>query len=145
MAESSYDKRVSPWRRTTEVNPLGTANVTYQMGHMIEAEPADGCPQGRFVSVGSSGAYCGEPDAPAYGASKTAGRPPDDAVTCRRACTARHRMRRDCSRVHRDRHVRRAARRPAGQAIRAQSPFGRVATTREVALAIRALAGLHAE
>src|SRR5665647_45748 len=34
---------------------------------------------------------------------------------------------------------------PAGQAIRAQSPFGRVATPREVALAIMALAEPQAE
>ena len=34
---------------------------------------------------------------------------------------------------------------PAGEAIRAQSPFGRVATPDEVALAIMSLAGSQAE
>jgi len=31
VAESSYDEWVSAWRRTTDVNLLGTANVTYQV------------------------------------------------------------------------------------------------------------------
>jgi 3-oxoacyl-[acyl-carrier protein] reductase len=73
VAESSYDQWVSAWRRTTEVNLLGTANVTYQVArHMIEVEPAHGCPRGRIITVGSRGAYRGEPDVPAYGASKAA-------------------------------------------------------------------------
>ena len=73
VAESSYDEWVSAWRRTTEVNLLGTANVTYQVArHMIEVEPADGCPRGRIITVGSRGAYRGEPEVPAYGASKAA-------------------------------------------------------------------------
>jgi NAD(P)-dependent dehydrogenase (short-subunit alcohol dehydrogenase family) len=73
VAESSYDQWVSAWRRTTDVNLLGTANVTYQVAHhMIEVQPADGCPRGRIITVGSRGAYRGEPDVPAYGASKAA-------------------------------------------------------------------------
>lgn len=73
VAESSYDEWVSAWRRTVEVNLLGTANVTYQVArHMIEVDPTEGLPRGRIVTVGSRGAYRGEPDVPAYGASKAA-------------------------------------------------------------------------
>jgi len=73
VAESSYDEWVSAWRRATEVNLLGTANVTYQVArHVSEVEPADGCPRGRIVTVGSRGAYHAAPEVPAYGASKAA-------------------------------------------------------------------------
>ena len=63
VAESSYDEWVDACRRTTEVNLLGTANVTYQVArHMIEVEPADGYPRGRIVTGGSRGCYRGEPE-----------------------------------------------------------------------------------
>ena len=71
IAETSYDEWVDGWRRTIDVNLLGTANVTYQVARtMIDISPAEGLPQGRIVTVGSRGAYRGEPVVPAYGASK---------------------------------------------------------------------------
>jgi len=145
VAESSYDEWVSAWRRTMEVNLLGTANVTHQVArHMIEVEPADGLPRGRIVNVGSRGAYRGEPDVPAYGASKAAVHSMTQSLA---VALAPHGI--GCVGIapgfiatDMTAELLESA---AGQAIRAQSPFGRVATTQEVALAIVALAGPQAE
>lgn len=145
VAESSYDEWVSAWRRTMDVNLLGTANVTYQVArHMIEVEPSDGLPRGRIVNVGSRGAYRGEPDVPAYGASKAAVHSMTQSLA---VALAPHGI--GCVGIapgfiatDMTAELLESA---AGQAIRAQSPFGRVATTQEVALAIMTLAGPQAE
>ncbi|KOX18702.1 3-oxoacyl-ACP reductase [Saccharothrix sp. NRRL B-16348] len=56
------------WRRTFAVNVFGAADMSYCVArHMI----ARGV-RGRIVNVGSRGAFRGEPDMPAYGASKAA-------------------------------------------------------------------------
>jgi NAD(P)-dependent dehydrogenase (short-subunit alcohol dehydrogenase family) len=56
------------WRRTFAVNVFGAAGMSYCVArHMI----ARGV-RGRIVNVGSRGAFRGEPDMPAYGASKAA-------------------------------------------------------------------------
>ncbi|MER7857608.1 SDR family oxidoreductase [Amycolatopsis japonica] len=68
VAEVSYEDWQRVWRRMLDVNVLGTANVTYCVArHMIER----GAP-GRVVNIGSRGAFKGEPEFPAYGASKAA-------------------------------------------------------------------------
>ena len=145
VAESSYDEWVSAWRRTMEVNLLGTANVTYQVArHMIEVEPTDGFPRGRIVTVGSRGAYRGEPQVPAYGASKAAVHSMTQSLA---VALAPHGI--ACVGIAPGFIATDMAAEllegPSGQTIRAQSPFGRVATPQEVALAIMALAGPGAE
>jgi len=145
VAGSSYEEWVSAWRRTTEVNLLGTANVTYQVArHMIEVDPADGFSRGRIVTVGSRGAYRGEPEVPAYGASKAAVHSMTQSLA---VALAPHGI--GCvgiapGFIATDMTVE-LLESPAGQAIRAQSPFGRVATPQEVALAIMMLAEPQAE
>jgi len=68
VVEVSYADWQRIWRRMVDVNVLGTANVTYCVArHMIERDAA-----GRVVNIGSRGAFKGEPDFPAYGASKAA-------------------------------------------------------------------------
>lgn len=53
------------WRTVIGVNLVGAANVSYCVArHMIERQ------SGRIVNVSSRGAFRGEPDNPAYGASK---------------------------------------------------------------------------
>ena len=145
VAESSYEEWVSAWRRTTDVNLLGTANVTYQVArHMIEVEPVDGLPRGRIVTVGSRGAFRGEPDVPAYGASKAAIHSMTQSLA---VALAPHGI--GCVGIApgfiATDMTAELLESPAGQAIRAQSPFGRVATTQEVALAIMSLAQPEAE
>ncbi|MFT7837138.1 SDR family oxidoreductase [Saccharothrix sp. BKS2] len=68
LAGTSYDEWQSLWRRTFDVNVFGAANMSYRVAHhMIERGV-----RGRIVNVGSRGAFRGEPDMPAYGASKAA-------------------------------------------------------------------------
>ena len=145
VARSSYDEWVGAWRQTTEVNLLGTANVTYQVArHMIEVEPADGLPRGRIVTVGSRGAYRGEPEVPAYGASKAAVHSMTQSLA---VALAPHGI--ACVGIApgfiATDMTAELLESPAGQAIRDQSPFGRVASPQEVALAIMSLAGPQAE
>lgn len=65
VAEVGYEEWQEAWRRTIGANLLGPANVTWcAVQHMV---PAGG---GRIVNVSSRGAFRGEPDFPAYGASK---------------------------------------------------------------------------
>jgi len=68
LAEVSYADWQAAWRETFEVNVFGAANVSYCAArHMIDRGV-----KGRIINVGSRGAYRGEPDHPAYGASKAA-------------------------------------------------------------------------
>lgn len=67
IAEVDYVDWQRAWQRTIGVNLLGAANASYCAAqHMI----ANG--GGHIINVSSRGAFRGEPDAPAYGASKAA-------------------------------------------------------------------------
>ncbi|MEV5559037.1 SDR family oxidoreductase [Nonomuraea wenchangensis] len=137
VTEVSYEEWQDAWRRTLAVNLLGAANVTYcALRHM----PAGG----RVVNVSSRGAYRGEPDSPAYGASKAglnalgqslaiALAPHGIAV----ASVAPGFVETDMTNEH--------LKAQRGDAIRAQSPFGRVARAEEIAAAVVFLASPQAE
>ncbi len=145
IAESSYDEWVDGWRRTTDVNLLGTANVTYQVArHMIAVPPVDGIPPGRIVTVGSRAAYRGEPQVPAYGASKAGVHAMTQSLAVALAPygitsvgIAPGFIETEMAAAVLDG--------PGGDAVRAQSPFGRVATPQEVARAVGWLADPGAE
>ena len=63
IAETTYEEWQGAWRRTLDVNLTGAANVTWcALRHMPDG--------GRIVMVSSRGAFRGEPNHPAYGASK---------------------------------------------------------------------------
>jgi len=65
LAEVGYEDWLSAWEQTLAVNLLGPANITYWAArHMIEKGG------GRIVNISSRGAFRGEPEGPAYGASK---------------------------------------------------------------------------
>src|SRR5690606_20170483 len=71
IVDVDYEQWVRAWQATLATNLVGPANLPWCIArHMIEVAPADGVPVGRIVNVGSRGAYRGEPDVPAYGASK---------------------------------------------------------------------------
>lgn len=60
---TSYDEWRQAWEQTLAVNLIGAANVTWcSVQHMSRG--------GRIVNVSSRGAFRGEPNQPAYGASK---------------------------------------------------------------------------
>ncbi|MEA2381976.1 MAG: 3-oxoacyl-[acyl-carrier protein] reductase [Solirubrobacteraceae bacterium] len=66
IAETTYEEWQAGWQRTLGVNLVGAANVTWcAVQHMLR-----GGRGGRIVNVSSRGAFRGEPGQPAYGASK---------------------------------------------------------------------------
>ncbi|MDX3003922.1 SDR family NAD(P)-dependent oxidoreductase [Kribbella solani] len=144
LPETSYEDWVATWRRTLAVNLEGAAHVTWCVARqMLDQAPADGVRRGAIVNVGSRGAYRGEPDVPAYGASKAGlhalGQslaaslaPHDISVTS----IAPGFIATDMTEAF--------LTGPGGDAIRAQSPFGRVATAEEVGQAIHWLASPEA-
>lgn len=65
IAEISYSEWQARWNETIAVNLTGAANLCYLAArHMIEKGG------GKIVNISSRGAFRGEPDHPAYGASK---------------------------------------------------------------------------
>lgn len=61
------------WQETISTNLLGPANLSILAAHSMSLRPLrDGFGRGRIVNVTSRGAFRGEPDGPAYGASKAA-------------------------------------------------------------------------
>ncbi len=61
------------WRRTIGTNLLGPANLSLLAAQAMAAQPELQDPswgRGRIVNISSRGAFRGEPDSPAYGASK---------------------------------------------------------------------------
>jgi 3-oxoacyl-[acyl-carrier protein] reductase len=139
IAESTYEEWQRAWSDTLAVNLVGAANVAWcAVRHMIAAGG------GRIVNVSSRGAFRGEPDQPAYGASKAAliafGQslarslgPHRIAVTTIAPGWTETDMAADTLAG------------PRGEEIRTESPLGRVATPEEVARAVLYLASPEAE
>jgi NAD(P)-dependent dehydrogenase (short-subunit alcohol dehydrogenase family) len=67
VLDTSYDDWRRAWRQTLETNLTAPANLIHEVvPHMVAAGG------GRIVNISSRGAFRGEPDHPAYGASKAA-------------------------------------------------------------------------
>jgi 3-oxoacyl-[acyl-carrier protein] reductase len=140
ITEVSYAEWQAAWQQTLGVNLIGPANVTWcVVQRMVSGKRA-----GRIVNVSSRGAFRGEPGQPAYGASKAglnafgqslaiALAPYDIAV----ATVAPGFVDTDMASTH--------LASPGGDAIRAQSPFQRVAEPEEIAAAVLYLASPQAE
>jgi NAD(P)-dependent dehydrogenase (short-subunit alcohol dehydrogenase family) len=135
--ETSYEEWQEAWSHTLGVNLVGAANVTWCAVRHMEVG-------GRIVNVASRGAFRGEPEQPAYGASKAglvafgqslarALGPRGIAVTSVAPGFAETDMAAD------------ALAGDQGRARRAESPLGRVATPEEVAAAVHYLASPQAE
>ena len=139
VAEVSYDIWQARWRRTLETNLLGAANAAYCAArHMIRQGG------GRIVNVSSRGAFRGEPEAPAYGASKAGLNAMSQSLA---KALAPHRVFVGVVAPGFVTTERTAAflDGPDGEAVRRQSPLGRVATPDEVAYAVVFLASEGAE
>ena len=131
---TDYASWQQAWNQTLGVNLLGAANATFcALPHLVAAGG------GAVVNVSSRGAFRGEPDCPAYGASKAAlnafGQsmalalgPQNISV----ASVAPGFVETEMAREILDG--------PGGDGVRAQSPFGRVARPEEVADAVLWLA-----
>src|SRR5262249_13894424 len=138
ITSTSYEQWRASWRRVIDVNVHGTANVTWCVVDHLRARP-EGAAGARIVNVGSRGAYRGEPTAPAYGASKAAVHSMTQSLAVALApygiavaAVAPGFVRTDMAES--------LLTGPAGDGIRAQSPFGRVAEPDEVAAAVAWLA-----
>jgi NAD(P)-dependent dehydrogenase (short-subunit alcohol dehydrogenase family) len=139
ITEVSYEQWQAAWQATLGVNLIGAANVTWcAVQHMIAGGG------GRIINVSSRGAFRGEPGQPAYGASKAGlnafGQSLARALAPHGIAVASVAP----GFVDTDMAASSLAG-PGGDAIRAQSPFGRVAQADEIAAAVVYLAAPEAE
>ena len=65
IREVTYEQWITVWQNTLATNLIGPANVIYWVAKQMIKQGG-----GKIVNVSSRGAFRGEPDAPAYGASK---------------------------------------------------------------------------
>ncbi|MDI3421418.1 SDR family NAD(P)-dependent oxidoreductase [Streptomyces luteolus] len=140
LPDTSYGEWAAQWQQHVAVNLLATANLSHLAGRrMIEQGTG-----GRIVNVGSRGAFRGEPDHPAYGATKAAVHALGQSLAVSlgpygigvaSVAPGFFETERVAGRLEG----------AEGEAIRAQSPFGRVGAAEEIAAAVRWLASPEAE
>ena len=136
--DTSYDEWQLMWRHTFDVNLFGAANAAWAAAqHMRDGG-------GRIINVSSRGAFRGEPEQPAYGASKAALNAMSQSLAVALApygiavaAVAPGFIETDMTNEH--------LKAERGDAIRAQSPFRRVAQPDEIAAAVHWLASPEAE
>jgi NAD(P)-dependent dehydrogenase (short-subunit alcohol dehydrogenase family) len=139
IAEVSYDDWVGAWRQMMAVNLFGAANVTWAVArHLIDRKS-----RGSIVNVGSRGAFRGEPDYPAYGASKAALHAFGQSVAIALAPYGISVTSVAPGFIATERQAEKLAK-ETGDAVRHESPFGRVGSPEEVAEAICFLASPQA-
>lgn len=134
-----YEQWQQAWQHTLRVNLLGPANLMYCLAASMRQHGG-----GRIVNVSSRGAFRGEPDQPAYGASKAGLNALSQSLA--------QKLARDNifigvvapGFVETDMSASRLAG-PAGDAIRKESPLERVARPEEVAFAVLFLAAEGSE
>ncbi|HTA10545.1 MAG TPA: SDR family oxidoreductase [Streptosporangiaceae bacterium] len=138
VAEISYAGWQEAWHDAIGLNLIGAANVTWcAVQHMIAGGG------GTIVNVSSRGAFRGEPGQPAYGASKAGLNALGQSLAVALAphnitvaAVAPGFVATDMAAAH--------LQGAGGDAIRAQSPFGRVARPDEIAAAVMYLASPEA-
>ena len=136
---TSYEEWQAAWQATLGVNLAGAANATWcAVRHMTA-----GGRGGRIVNVGSRGAYRGEPTHPAYGASKAGLHAFGQSLAVALAPHGITVASVAPGYVATDMTTEQLAT-PAGDVIRAQSPFNRVAAPEEIAAAVVYLASPEA-
>jgi NAD(P)-dependent dehydrogenase (short-subunit alcohol dehydrogenase family) len=134
LATVSNDEWLSAWNKTLAVNLMGPANITYWVARQMIHQGG-----GQIVNVSSRGAFRGEPDGPAYGASKAGLNAMSQSLA---KALAPHKIfvyvvapgwvKTDMASD--------TMSGPAGDEVRAQSPLNRIATPDEVAKTILFLA-----
>ena len=130
----SYAAWQSAWSETLSVNLVAPANLAFLVARVMQAQRG-----GKIINVSSRGAFRGEPDAVAYGASKAGLNQMSQSLAQALAphnifvgAVAPGFVATDMAAEILDG--------PAGDGIRSQSPLNRVATPEEVAQAILRLA-----
>jgi NAD(P)-dependent dehydrogenase (short-subunit alcohol dehydrogenase family) len=139
VLDVSYEEWRAAWQQTLAVNLTGAANATW-----CAARHMTGRGGGRIVNVGSRGAFRGEPDHPAYGASKAGLHSFGQSLAVALAPHGITVASVAPGYVETDMTSEELGT-PVGTAIRAQSPFNRVAYPEEIAAAVVYLASAEAE
>jgi 3-oxoacyl-[acyl-carrier protein] reductase len=140
ITRASYEEWQAAWQDTIGLNLTGAANVTWcAVQHMVAAGRG-----GRIINVSSRGAFRGEPRHPAYGASKAGLNALGQSLARALAPHGITVTGVAPGYVATDMITGQLAG-PGGDAIRAQSPFGRVAQPAEIAAAVVYLASPEAE
>jgi len=139
LATTSYPEWQASWRRVIDTNLIGVANASYCAGQQMIGQG-----NGRIVNISSRGAFRGEPQGPAYGASKAGLNAMGQSLAKYLApynifvgTVAPGFVESDMAKESLDG--------PGGDEIRNQSPLGRVARPEEVAYAALFLASEGAE
>lgn len=125
---------MAQWRNILTVNVLGMAQLCYLLGRQMMEKK-----KGRIINIGSRGAFRGEPESPAYGASKAAVHALSQSLAKKLGhygisvtAVAPGFVETDMARA-----VLETGR---GEALRRESPYGRVAQPKEVAKLVAFLA-----
>lgn len=134
LPDASFSDWLRIWDRTIAINLSATAHMSYFMGRHMKENGG-----GKIICISSRGAFRGEPQAPAYAASKS----------------GMNAMLQSLAKSLAPHHVyvygvapgfvetemaKTALSGPQGDSIRRQSPMGRVATVEDVAHAVLMLA-----
>lgn len=130
----SYDEWQESWQRILSINLTAPANVIYWAVQHMRANGG-----GRIVNVSSRGAFRGEPEQPAYGASKAGLNAMTQSLAQKLAPENIYLGVVAPGFVETDMAARTLSG-PQGDGIRNQSPLGRVARPEEVAYAVLFLA-----
>ena len=134
LRQLSYADWQTTWRKTLNVNLNAPANLCFLAAQVMMKQNS-----GHIINISSRGAFRGEPDAPAYGAAKAGLNQLSQSLAWALAphnifvgVVAPGFVRTDMTAALLDG--------PNGDAIRKQSPLGRVATADEIAQAVVRLA-----
>jgi 3-oxoacyl-[acyl-carrier protein] reductase len=133
--KATYENWASAWQLTLSTNLVAPANLSLLAAHSMATRTAArdaAFGRGRIVNISSRGAFRGEPDAPAYGASKAGLNALSQSLAKALApcaiyvyCVAPGWVETEMATSHLEG--------PDGPAILAQHPLGRVNRTDEVA------------
>ncbi|HEY0244181.1 MAG TPA: SDR family oxidoreductase [Mucilaginibacter sp.] len=139
ILETGYENWQQSWNETLQANLTGPANLCYFASRLMMKQKA-----GKIINISSRGAFRGEPDHPAYGASKAGLNAMSQSLAI---ALAPHNIS-----VHiiapgyvETEMAEEVLSSPEGESIKNQSPFKRVAKPEEVArlVAIFASEGLE--
>lgn len=130
----SYESWQDAWHRTIGTNLIGAANTSFCVIRHMQAGSG-----GRIINVSSRGAFRGEPEAPAYGASK-AGMNAMSQSLAKALAADRILVFAVAPGFVRTERIEPLLKGERGQDIMSQSPFGRIATPEEVAETVLFLA-----
>ncbi len=139
IAEVAFDQWLDMWQRTLATNLLGPACLCYLAARQMMKSGG-----GRIVNVSSRGAFRGEPKAPAYGASKAGLNAMGQSLAQALAPHGVYVFTVAPGFVETD-MAKSSLQGPGGDAIRNQSPLGRVARPEEVARTVLFLASKGSE